>query len=213
MSIRVKEFVMSAISPEAPLVPKVSKTKRAILDAALELSARGGITGTTMDDVALEAGVAKGSVYYNFTSKDQLFEALMDDGLGQFHAFLLGVRGDLVGPAALRALVEGTLDRIRDNQAMAKLLVAELFRTDRMWRESLTIVRNRLIGVFADVLQGIDGGTSVAAEIRASAIFGAVLVAGLEWVVFDPERSRDETAEAILSVFSPAYITGVSVAG
>ncbi|RLP75357.1 TetR/AcrR family transcriptional regulator [Mycetocola tolaasinivorans] len=197
---------MSASAPVA--APKVSKTKRAILDAALELSARSGITGTTMDDVALEAGVAKGSVYYNFSSKDQLFEALLDDGLCQFHTFLVEVRGELTGVRALHALIEGTLDRVRDNQAMAKLLVAELFRTDRVWKESLQRVRSQLIGVFAEALRDIDGGELHAAEIRASAIFGAVIVAGLEWVVFDPERTRDETVDGILSVFSGAYNMG-----
>ena len=63
-------------------MPRATGTKRAILDAALELAATRGITGTTMDDVAELAGVAKGSLYYNFSSKDNLFEALLQEGVG-----------------------------------------------------------------------------------------------------------------------------------
>lgn len=55
-------------------MPRISPTKQAILAAALELGAQNGISGTTMDEVAERAGVAKGSVYYNFSSKDKLFE-------------------------------------------------------------------------------------------------------------------------------------------
>lgn len=183
----------------------LSKTKRAILDAALELSAGGGISGTTMDDVAERAGVAKGSLYYNFSSKDQLFEALLDDGLGALSASLHEAKGERTGVEALRALVEATLDRIRANQAMSKLLVAELFRTDRVWRESLDKVRSEAIGIFAEALRETGTVTEPAASIMASAVFGAVLVAGLEWVVFDPRRSRDDTVDAVLGVFSGAF--------
>ena len=63
-------------------MPRVSGTKRSILDAALELASLNGITGTTMEEVAVRAGVAKGSVYYNFSSKDKLFEQLLLDGIG-----------------------------------------------------------------------------------------------------------------------------------
>ena len=34
-----------------------------------------------MDDIALAAGVAKGSVYYNFGSKGEMFEEIIKDGV------------------------------------------------------------------------------------------------------------------------------------
>ena len=34
--------------------------------------------------------------------------------------------------------------------------------------------------------------------LMASSVFGAVLMAGLEWLVFEPGRSPDEVARAIL---------------
>lgn len=186
----------------------MSKTKRAILDAALALSDQSGISGTTMDDVAVRAGVAKGSLYYNFSSKDQLFEALLDDGLATLAGSLREAKGALQGTVAILALVDRTLDRITDNRAMAKLLVAELFRTDRAWKESLVPVRSEIIGVYAEALAEIDGGEAPAAAITASALFGAVLVAGLEWVVFEPERPRAVTRDAVLALFSGRYAFG-----
>ena len=49
-----------------------------ILDAATEVFGRQGFEATRMDDVAKAAGVAKGLVYKHFSSKDALFEALVD---------------------------------------------------------------------------------------------------------------------------------------
>lgn len=185
----------------------LSATKRAILDAALELAAMHGITGTTMDEVAERAGVAKGSLYYNFSSKDRLFEVLLEEGVGSLSETLRQARGPLVGWPALEVLVGTLLDRIAANSALAKLMASEIFRTDRPWQQTLFTLRHEALAVFTAAIAGAqdadtDGPRS--AELMASSVFGAVLMSGLEWLVFEPERSRDEVAEAILASFSGA---------
>ncbi|RZU63826.1 TetR family transcriptional regulator [Microterricola gilva] len=191
-----------------------SGTKRAILDAALELAATRGITGTTMDDVAERAGVAKGSLYYNFSSKDQLFEALLEEGVGSLADALREARGELVGWAAIEALVAALLDRIAANAALAKLMASEIFRTDRAWQKTLFALRHEALTVFAEAIEQADAAAAASAgtaapgagasTIMASSVFGAVLMSGLEWLVFEPERSRDEVAAAILASLSGA---------
>ncbi len=49
----------------------------AIIEAADRLFARFGFRRTAMDDIAREAGVAKGTLYLYFTSKEALFRALL----------------------------------------------------------------------------------------------------------------------------------------
>lgn len=200
-----------------------SGTKRAILDAALELAATRGITGTTMDDVAERAGVAKGSLYYNFSSKDQLFEALLEEGVGALAETLRDARGELVGWPAIEALVAALLDRIASNAALAKLMASEIFRTDRAWQKTLFALRHEALAVFAEAIDeaaaardsravpdaaaaasGVKPIVAGTSTIMASSVFGAVLMSGLEWLVFEPERTRDEVAAAILASLSGA---------
>ncbi|MBN2557342.1 MAG: TetR/AcrR family transcriptional regulator [Clostridia bacterium] len=52
--------------------------KERILDAALSLYVRFGYNGTDMDEVAANAGVAKGLVYYYYKTKNDLFRELFD---------------------------------------------------------------------------------------------------------------------------------------
>jgi len=52
-----------------------------ILQAALACMARSGYAGTTMDDIAREAGLSKGALYWYFASKREVFLALMQDTL------------------------------------------------------------------------------------------------------------------------------------
>ncbi|WP_125617243.1 TetR/AcrR family transcriptional regulator [Actinomadura sp. WAC 06369] len=54
-------------------------TRNAVLNAAARLFADRGFTAATIDDVARAARVAKGSVYYHFTDKAHLFEAVFRD--------------------------------------------------------------------------------------------------------------------------------------
>ncbi|GAA3890048.1 TetR/AcrR family transcriptional regulator [Leifsonia kafniensis] len=181
-------------------MPRVTGTKKAILEAALQLAATKGITGTTMDEVAELAGVAKGSVYYNFTNKDQLFEELMEQGVGALAEVLREARSGLHGWSAIEALVDTLLGRIQENSALAKLMAAEMFRTDRAWQKTLFALRHEALGEFAAAIAesapaAKNNGTS---ELMASSVFGAVLMGGLEWLVFEPERSREEVAATIL---------------
>ncbi|HEV2169666.1 MAG TPA: TetR/AcrR family transcriptional regulator [Candidatus Binatus sp.] len=55
------------------------ETKRdAILDAALKLFSQYGYRRTSIDDIAREAEIAKGTVYLSFESKEEIFCALCE---------------------------------------------------------------------------------------------------------------------------------------
>jgi AcrR family transcriptional regulator len=60
---------------------KKAMTRQKLLDAAATVFARKGFAGASLDDVADEAGLTKGAVYSNFTSKDDLIEALLEERL------------------------------------------------------------------------------------------------------------------------------------
>jgi len=73
---------------------KASDTKRKIFEAALRIFSEKGYAGATMDDVISVAGVSKGSIYWHFKSKRELFIELLDfwfEGLiGQLEAIFRG---------------------------------------------------------------------------------------------------------------------------
>ncbi len=53
-------------------------TRQGILDAVISLLMREGIQGLTMDRVATEAGVAKGTLYVHFKNKEKILDAALD---------------------------------------------------------------------------------------------------------------------------------------
>ena len=52
----------------------MSNTKDAIFFAAIKVFSTNGYAGATVDEIAAVAGVAKGTLYYNFKNKEDIFK-------------------------------------------------------------------------------------------------------------------------------------------
>src|SRR5215468_9126001 len=72
-----------------------AETRGAILAAAEQAFARGGLAGARTDDIAAAAGVNKALLYYYFKSKGGLYEAVVEDHFREFNRRALAV---LAGP-------------------------------------------------------------------------------------------------------------------
>ena len=62
---------------------KKARTRAQLIDAAATVFARRGFAAASLDEVADEAGLTKGAVYSNFDSKEELFQAVIDDRLNE----------------------------------------------------------------------------------------------------------------------------------
>lgn len=60
---------------------KAMRTRAQILSAAAQTMRRRGFGAATMRDIAVEAGVEPGSIYYHFESKDDILDEVLDRGL------------------------------------------------------------------------------------------------------------------------------------
>lgn len=54
------------------------QSRAAILTATMDLIAKHGFNGTTVDKVAAEAGLSKGSIFWHFENKENLFRAVVE---------------------------------------------------------------------------------------------------------------------------------------
>jgi AcrR family transcriptional regulator len=59
----------------------MKQTKELILKTAKKLFARNGLTKTTMDDVAKDARIGKGTIYHYFESKEQMYCQIIEDDM------------------------------------------------------------------------------------------------------------------------------------
>jgi AcrR family transcriptional regulator len=179
-------------------------TRQRLYEAAVELIAEQGFSATTVDDIALRAKVAKGTVYYNFASKTALFEDLLKHGIGLLtDAFRAAVEG-LPPREAVDALIRAQLEYIRKYRAFAQLLLSEMWRTNREWQQTLILLREQAIGVIAETVQaGVDAGdlpSDLDVRVASSALFGVGLVVAVDWLVFQPERPIEDVEQSLLAI-------------
>ncbi len=87
----------------------VTPKKDAILDAARTVFSRDGYSASSMEDVAAEAGIAKGTVYLYFKSKEELYLAAL---LRDVKAFAAEARAEMEREPSLREKIEAFL-RVR----------------------------------------------------------------------------------------------------
>jgi AcrR family transcriptional regulator len=90
-----------------PEEPRSQRTRAAIVDAALRLFRERGYQGTTMREVAAEAGVSTGNAYYYFRSKEELVQGFYDHLAGE-HAD--ACRPVLAASTDFGARLRGVLD-------------------------------------------------------------------------------------------------------
>ena len=179
-------------------VARRTNTREAIIDAASELFAARGVTSTSIDDIAASAGIAKGSIYYNFESKAGLVEAIVARNSELMAASLLEATQGRTGIELRDEVVRALLRLVRDHAAGARVMVTELFRTERSWRVSIERWRGLALSPLIDDLVR-NGDEPAVADIKAAAIVGATLVTGLEWLLFHPERTYEQVSATVVA--------------
>lgn len=59
----------------------MNKTKRKIFETSMKLFAEKGYDGTSVEEITATVGVAKGTLYYHFSSKEEIFNFLVEEGM------------------------------------------------------------------------------------------------------------------------------------
>ncbi len=60
---------------------KLNKTKRKIFETSMKLFAEKGYDATSIEEITATVGVAKGTLYYHFSSKEEIFNFLIEEGI------------------------------------------------------------------------------------------------------------------------------------
>ena len=57
----------------------MNKTKRKIFEASMKLFAEKGYDATSVEEITATVGVAKGTLYYHFSSKEEIYNFLLEE--------------------------------------------------------------------------------------------------------------------------------------
>jgi TetR/AcrR family transcriptional regulator, mexJK operon transcriptional repressor len=123
-----------------PELDRSTRRRHAILDAATRLFLENGFAGTSMDEIAAQAGASKQTLYKHFSDKEGLFSAIVmatvNDASDEVAAALqqLADSGDL--EADLRGLARRQLELVMQPRILQlrRLVIAEAGRFPALGR-------------------------------------------------------------------------------
>src|SRR5437870_202941 len=105
----------------------IADKREQILDAAAAVFAGKGFFGARVSDIAARAGVADGTIYLYFKSKEEVLAALFAVAMGRF---LNTARAEMVAlpsaEACLRRLAQFHLEQVGSNRDLAVVFQVEL---------------------------------------------------------------------------------------
>jgi TetR/AcrR family transcriptional regulator len=147
-----------------------------LLDAALELFVEKGFAATRSEEVAARAGVAKGTLYLYFPSKEDLLKAVVRENLSALIAEGATIAGKFEGSTheLLVLLMQTWWERVGNTPASGifKIILTEMGNFPDFARFYVQEVIEPSHDLFTSVLQrGIDSG-----ELRPINVFEAVHV-------------------------------------
>jgi AcrR family transcriptional regulator len=154
-----------------------------IMAAAKKVFARRGFHATTIADIAKEAGLAYGSIYWYFDSKDELFHALMaveEQALRARVAAAVTASAHAGLDASFRPAVQATFEFFEADKATVKLLFRDAYALGDRFEKHLGGIYERFIDDIETVIVvARERGEVVAAPPRMVAYTLAALIGQL----------------------------------
>ncbi len=192
-----------------------SEDKRdALLRAAIRVFARRGFFNAQVADVARVAGVAAGTVYLYFHSKDHLltsiFDRTMREAIDAGRAALVGITDPV---SQLREIARLHLDRMGRDRDLAVVFQVELRQSTKyMERFSSTLLQEYLAIIHDTIADGQARGVfraDVSPTVAAKIFFGALDEMATNWILSRRRYSLVSQADIVADVF----VNGVTAGG
>lgn len=190
-----------------------SRRRDEIMAAAKEVFARKGFHATTIADIAKQAGLAYGLIYWYFDSKDDLFHALMAVEEEALRAHLTAALaagggaesagGEAAFRAFLQAAVQATFEFFEADKATVKLLFRDAYALGDRFEKHLGGIYERFIDdIETFIVAAQQRGEVVTAPPRMVAYTLAALVGQLAHrrLSTDEEVTAAQVADFVVSL-------------
>src|SRR6266436_6001476 len=191
--------------------PVIADKRSAILRAAIRVLANNGYFNSKVADIARAAGVADGTVYLYFKSKEEIlhsvFDRSMEDAIADGRKRLEGVNDPR---EKLRRIAQLHLERLGADRDLAVVFQVELRGSTKFmeefsaagFAEYLALLRHTFEegqreGVFRKELN---------AKVAAKILFGALDEMATNWIISKRSYKLEPMAEVVMDVF----LNGVS---
>jgi len=196
------------------MTPKVvdkKEKRKAILNAAMKVFARQGVSNTKIDDIALEAGIGKGTFYEYFKSKSEIISEAFQHLMEQIESEVAKKLYKIPDPVEkIRCLIITWIEVLEKSHIETMEIMLDfwaegirhkdyqkevLFDLKKMYDEYRVFIAAMLVeGIRNKQIKNIDPG------ITASFILGALDGMMIQWFMDKSIFELSEAAETVCDI-------------
>jgi len=183
-----------------------------IIDAAVRVFARKGYYNSRVSDIAKEAGIAAGTIYLYFRTKDDILVTLFREKMTEFVGTVRKAIADEPDAVAkLRRLIHLHFELLERYPELAEVVQVEQRQGQKFFRGASAHEISSYFALIGSVLEeGVAEGRlrpTLPVKIATKTLFGAMDQMATSWVLGKRGYQLADTADAVADIF----LQGVAV--
>ncbi|HXD31264.1 MAG TPA: TetR/AcrR family transcriptional regulator [Pyrinomonadaceae bacterium] len=186
--------------------PAVTDKRGAILRAAIRVFAHNGYFNSKVADIAREAGVADGTVYLYFKSKEEILHSIFDRSMEEAIAEGRKQLQNITDPREkLRRIALLHLERLGSDRELAVVFQVELRGSTKFMEEFSAAGFAEYLGVIRSTIEeGQRAGLfrkELNAKVAAKVLFGALDEMATNWILSRKRYKLPPMVDTVLDIF------------
>lgn len=179
----------------------MNKTKRSIFEAAMRVFSIKGYDVATMDDMAQEAGVAKGTLYYHFKSKEEIFKYIITEGMVIVKEQLKEAADrENNSLSKLKVICKLQLELVYEKKDFFKMVMSQLWGQELRQLELRETIGNYIGNIENYIKEAIEDGLIKNGDpcFMAYTFFGTLCSAAVYELISKDKSNLDEISNSLM---------------
>jgi TetR/AcrR family transcriptional regulator, fatty acid metabolism regulator protein len=177
-----------------------------IIDAAIRVFARTGYYNSRVSDIAREAGIASGTIYLYFKTKEEILVTLFREKMAGFVAHQRHEMAGQPDPVVkIRRLVGVHFSVLEQNPELAEVVQVELRQGNKFFRGASAHEVSAYFELIGSVLEeGVAAGcfrSDLPVKVATKVLFGAMDQMATSWVLGKRGYCLADTSEEVATIF------------
>ena len=189
----------------------MNKTKRRIFKTAIKLFAEKGFDNAGIEEITAVSGVAKGSLYYHFETKEDLFDLLLEEGRKLlYNSIEIKFRSCNNALDKLKAIIMIQIKSLIKYEDFVTVLINNTLGDNTRSKKSQKALDEYMAKIQEVIQEGIDEGIFYDGDTEGIAygIFGV----NFSSLLYRLKKNRNVTAEEIYKSYIEIVIRGLTKA-
>jgi TetR/AcrR family transcriptional regulator len=173
----------------------MNNTKDIIFKSAVKIFSNNGYNGATMDAIAADAGVAKGTLYYHFKSKEKIFKYIVLEGMNIIKKEIEEVANkEQNSLSKLKVLCKIQLGLVYERKEFFKVIMSQLWGQEGRQLELREAVNKYIIYIEKYLQDAINEGTIKDGDTYSMAytLFGTICSAAVYELINEDKQHANK---------------------